>query len=80
MIDPAINNFAAANAHPDLSTARKVLLIPIVASPVGSEKVITFARNLDQQLSIGLGVVAKMTFCVSEYVGGFGFINREVRH
>ena len=77
MIDPAVDDFVAANADPDLSTVGEIFCVPVVARLVGSKKVRSSTRNLDEQPSVRVGVLTEVTLRLSEYVGNPGFINRD---
>jgi hypothetical protein len=78
--DPAINDFIATNAHPNFSAVREIFCIPGVASPIRSEKVCPSARNLDQQPSVRVSILAEMALRIPKYVAHLVFINREGRH
>jgi len=80
VIHPAVDDFAAANAHQDLSAVGEIFCVPIVARLVGSKKVRSSAGNLDEQPSVRVGVLGEVTLCLSEYVGNPGLINRDARH
>jgi hypothetical protein len=80
VIHPAVNDFAAANAHPDLSAVGAIFRRPVVACPIGSKKVRPSARNLDQQLPVSVGILAEVALRLSKYVDNPAFINRDAWH